>query len=365
MHFIFSAPFRSRINLNSLASMNSTSEVVASIFSSLNNLQELLPNGFSWNVPWEKDSKGELHYSELSEDFIPLSATPLLRFHISLDRVNAMVSKSGDKEWIHVESLKECFIDYYDNTVAILFLGVELSFSKEKSKGFQLLDRWSTNFCTSLVDQVAIYENQLIKSLINIKQNKGKLFLEPESFNVFFDQAVRDKEEVDVKNRILWVTRIYVKSNEEVSMAELEAWTQKVNLESEAKQIGQARIAFCIGNSVALSEVAPKEYAALLSAMSICTYFYVLHDVINRNLKSIFFTLSNGSNTSISVISRVNKIRGHVEFIENEFSDVLLGLQGLRSQVSTHLLDTWNYSALVESVQRKKRAVGKMVDFSL
>ena len=67
MNFIFSAPFRTGINLNSFISMNFTSEVVASVTSSLNEVKELLPNGFSWDIPWAKDSKGELHYSELSE----------------------------------------------------------------------------------------------------------------------------------------------------------------------------------------------------------------------------------------------------------------------------------------------------------
>lgn len=364
MKFIFNAPFRTGINLNSLASMSSTSEVVARINSSLNAVQQFLPGGIAWEVPWEKDSECELHYSELSEDLVPFSATPLLRLHISNDRMNSTAKEFCSGEQIQVDSVDDCFIEYYDNTVAILFIDVKLSFTKEMSEGFHHLDKWSTNFCAALINQVSTYEKHIVQSLTN-KKNKHDIFLRPESFRVFFDQATQDEEAVDALHKMLWVTRIYINEKEETNMELLEAWTQNADLESKGKLVGQARIAFCIGNSVALSEITAKEYAALLSAMSICTYFYVLHDVINRNLKAVFFSLSNGKSASISVITKVNKIRGHVEFIENEFSDVLLGLQGLRSKVANHLLDTWNYSDLVDSVGKKKRAVGKMVDFSL
>jgi hypothetical protein len=365
MHFIFCAPFRTGINLNSLVCMNYISEVVACLSSSVSEVQQSLPEGFSWEVAWAKDGENELHYSELSEDFIPLSATPLLRLHISIGQMNALVNEQDDSKSVQVQSIGACYIDYYDNTVAILFVDAELSFPKEEKEGFPLLDYWSTNWCSSVINQVGQFEKRLQVVLMNQKINKQEIFLKPKSFRVFFDQGLYGKGGFDAIDKILWVTRIYVKEKEETSMALLEEWTQQADLESKARQVGKASIAFCIGNSVVLNEIRNKEYAALMSAMSICTYFYVLHDVFNRNLKSVFISMASENNTTTSIISRTNKIRSHIEFIENEFSDVLLGLQGLRSEVATHLLNTWKYPELVKAVQRKKQTVGKMIDFSL
>lgn len=365
MHFIFSAPFRTGINLNSLVSMNANGNVVEQIFSSLVEVQSQLPKGFDWEVPWAKNCENELHYSELSEDLIPLSATPLLRLRMAIDPMRVMMQEKENFKEIQVDSIESCFIEYYDNTVAILFIDANLSFPDGHKSGFQVLDRWSTGWCAEVINEASKFDKHLQNVLVNRKNNKKKIFLKPEEFKVFFDQYQNHKRDAPAIDKLLWVTRVFLSSKDDPGMALLEEWTQQVDLTCREKKIGGARIAFCIGNSVVFNEIRGKEYIALTSAMAICTYFYVLHDVINRNLKIIFIDLSNENSANNSMASRVNKVRGHIEFIENEFSDVLLGLQGMRSQVATHLLDTWKYTDLIKSVQNKKETVGKMLDFSM
>ena len=345
--------------------MNSIDEVVSHINLSLNESQQLLPSLLSWEVPWIIDSESNLHYSELSEDFIPLSATPLLRLHISSDFVKSSIKKVDNGEHIRLDSTKDCFIEYYDNTVAILHISVEVTFTKDDNTGFHFLDKWSTALCARVIDKVFAYERLIEKSLVSKNRGKREIFLKPESFRVFFDEGNQKNYKTDTLTKMLWVTRIYIKDERKTNIALLERWTQQSDLDSKVKLIGSSKIAFCIGNSVIFSKVTDKEYSALISSMSICTYFYVLHDVINKNLKSVFVSLSSKQTISMTDISRVNKIRSHVEFIESEFSDVLLGLQGLRSNVATHLLDIWKYYDLVNSVKHRKETVGKMVDYLL
>ncbi len=365
MQFLFSAPFRTKVNLNSLRSMDAIGEVVQHISSSVDDVTQSLPEGFSWSIPWAKDTEGELHYAELSEDLVPLSATPLFRLHLPTEKIRSIIDQPSSEDSIKLASCNECYVDYYDNTVAILFFDATLSFPGNDEEGFKLLDKWSTDFCSRLISHVKPFENALTNELVSAKRNRSKVFLEPESFTVFFDQTGSHGEKDDTSDKMLWVTRIYVNKNETTRFEHLEEWTQHVDLKTRATKVGQASVAFCVGNSVVLNDIMHKERSALMSAMSICTYFYVLHDVMNRNLKRIFFDLTSRKSAPTSTISKINKTRGHIEFIENEFTDVLLGLQGMRRLVASNLLETWRYSDLVNSVQRKKLSVGKIIDYSL
>ncbi|QJX02077.1 hypothetical protein HML84_07760 [Alcanivorax sp. IO_7] len=68
---------------------------------------------------------------------------------------------------------------------------------------------------------------------------------------------------------------------------------------------------------------------AFIKSLSVASYFYVIHAVINGNLRSLFLDVANETKKDWS-FERVNQIRNYVEYVQNELSDVMMGLQGLR-----------------------------------
>jgi hypothetical protein len=87
-----------------------------------------------------------------------------------------------------------------------------------------------------------------------------------------------------------------------------------------------------------------------------------LHDVLNKILKRDFLKVSQKRVASTKVIRAANRTRSFVEFLDNEFTDLILGLQGLRQATAKQYLEVWHYKTLVDSVQRRKKAVADAVD---
>jgi len=368
MRFIFSAPFRTNITLDSLNAVVTPEPVAKTLASTIQSLQSTMPVGFKWETQWARNNMGELHYSELSEDMLPLSATPILQLTISSDIIISHFVVPGDAIF-QIARVDHCFVDYYDNTIAIARIDITLKEPRNKSIFFSSIDRWSTEFCSSIIKLIKPVEKEIWNKLLknDQKENRG-VFLSPGEFTVFFDRNVVQEDALNEREEMLWVTRIFLNSSD-LSKSDLsnllENWTQQSNLSAKTIMVGHAHIAFCVGNSVVFDTLTDEEELAINKSLSLCTYFYVIYDVLNQNLRKLYLKISKDKLASASAINNLNITRSHIEFIENEFSDVLMGLQGLRKNVSSILLKTWSYADLVEAVQRKKSTVGKLVDFLL
>lgn len=366
MRFIFSAPFRTNINLNSLRAVDSSDLITETIETAVRVVNKNLSAGFLWETPWSRLDDSELHYSELTEDRLPPSATPLLRLVIPGDVILSIQAQKNTSEHFKETEIRHCAIDYYDNTVGILCVDMTFKEIVDCEKFFALIDKWSTTFCSSIIKHIKPIEEN-IRTVLTSGNDvlKNSYFICPGKFNVFFDRNAINKENNASVEReeMLWVTRILISTSEEQDYDVLKTWTQAPNLLEIKAKIGNVSAAFCVGNSVVFGEPSKMEEYALKTSLSVSTYFYVLYDVLNQNLRLIFLKVSTTKKVETSVVSNVNRTRGHIEFIENEFSDVLMGLQGLRNDICRLLLKTWRYSELVNAVERKKNSVEKVIDF--
>ncbi len=364
MRFIFSAPFRTNINLNSLLAILNHNIVSGIINTKIEEFQDILPKGIEIKNLWKNNDNGELHYSSLEDDLIPLSAKPLFTFYLNPEILLTDVLKTlptiGNPTKIH-----HCNIEYYNNTIAILKVDIEIINPENNSRLISLIDNWSTNLCSKIIflikDTEYVFHNLLTKTT---SRNIAKgIFKTVGTFNVFIDRNNLDPEKIKNREELLWVTRVlFCEPDNESSY--LEDWTQQPLLSSKKVAIGKAQISFCIGNNVVFGSLTPQEERAFVTSLSVCSYFYSLYDVINMNLKNIFLKIFHIENTKLPFFKTVNQIRNHIVYIENEFSDVLRGLQGTSKLCTDNFLSTWEYDKLVDSVQRKKDAVGQAVDLA-
>lgn len=367
MRFIFSAPFRTNINLSSLEAVDESQKLALAIDDAIKFTLSKSTNLFSYEIPLADTKKGELHFSELSEDCLPLSATPLFRLFIDEHELfspseNIYNSFFGEHDF----KVNKCSIDYYDNTIGILYIDLSFLNIRHEHNILSEIDKCSTKYCSSIIKLIKPIENQILSKLTNTS-NKDSLFIKNGQFHVFFDRNNIDNQDPEKSEDMLWVTRFFFTPEDPdfLTMNSLHKWTQQSELIKREKSFGKSKISFCVGNSVIFGSLGKAEFSALKSSLSLSTYFYVLYSILNKNLGIIFLNISKSHKTSTSIITNVNRIRGHIEFIENEFSDAIMGLQGLRKEISQTLFETWNYADLVKSANRKNNSVEKVVNFSL
>ena len=365
MNFIFSAPFRTYFNLSSLEIAGSHVSIVdvLAVATQTENLGR--ESDLAWEIPGEKLEVGELHYSELSEDFLPDSATPILKLNILDGCVLSQLKSDNNVNRLGQFDINTCHISYFDNTVGILSLDISFTEQTDTANLLASVDQWSTNLCASLIRLISPIEESIRRRIFDISTERNiKYFLSPEDFIVFLDisRAYESSKDPILYDRMLWVTRICLCASNEYKYKFFDNWTQQENTLSSSIEIGNAKVAIYVGNSVVVGHLSDMEKSDINVAFQISTYFYVLYDIFNRNLKEIFLHISTDRKEDSMKISRVNKIRDHIEYVENEFGDVFLGLQGRRKIVTEKLLQTWSYSKLVDAVQRKKSSVERIIE---
>ena len=209
MRFIFSAPFRTNINLNSPMAMLNHDVVCGIINTKIKEFNDILPKGIEIKNQWKNNNNGKLHYSTLEDDLIPLSAKPFFTFYLNPEIALIDVLKSlpliGYTTKIH-----HCNIDYYNNTVAILKVDVEIINPENNSKLISSIDNWSTNLCSKIIflikDTEYSFHSFLTKTTSGIIA-KG-LFKNVDTFNVFIDRNNIDPEKAKNQEELLWVTRV-------------------------------------------------------------------------------------------------------------------------------------------------------------
>ncbi|KAA1161559.1 hypothetical protein [Pseudoalteromonas distincta] len=363
MRFIFSAPFRTQINLDSISAVDSL-DMITDILTETNKyLMNNFTEGIVLSSPWCSDSNSCLQYSSLSEDNLPLTAKPLIKMNITgLARSFEYYDISEDYD-SGLSLINESYVEFYDNTIAVLLVDITFKNIINKNAFISSLDQWSTKYCSALINSIKLYEKKIQEKLIELDLSyKTKHFVPNGSFKVFFD---RNQTFTNINDEMLWVTRICLEVKPNSNLDIFFNWTANPDLLEKKVKLLSSSATFCVGNSLTFGKLNASEESALKVSLSLSLYFYVLHSTLNKNLRTIFLDISNSKKVSNSVITNINRITSHIEFIENEFSDVIMGLQGLRCKITNILLDTWNYSELIRSVQKKKNAVEKNINFIL
>lgn len=364
MRFIFSAPFRTHINLDSVSAVDSFELITNILTEACESLANELPKEIVLSSQWRSDLNSSLHYSSLSEDNLPLTARPLIKMEIT--EFLRSYEHKNISEMFEQEIINESYVEFYDNTIAVLFVDISFKNIINQNTFLDYLDKWSTKYCSGLVRTIKTFEKKIQNKLTKLDLDyEIKNFVPNGRFKVFFDRNLIDPAQVSLSDEMLWVTRICLEVECTSDLDIFSSWTENADLLESKIKLSSSSATFCVGNSLIFGKLAASEYSALKVSLSISTYFYVLYNVLNKNLRIMFLDISNSKKVSNSIITNINRTTSHIEFIENEFADVIMGLQGLRSKITNILLSTWNYLELIESVSKKKNGVEKNINFIL
>ena len=301
-------------------------------------------------------------------DSVPHIATPLAQLCISDQAVKSLVGSQelGKESVVERVHFHDCDISYFDNTIAILTLDVTFECREESEVVFDYIEHWSNELCSLILGATREYEKRFSAELLSGSRAKKskKIFLKRGEFIVYSDRNDLKKSNESDSGDALWVSRVYFDEND-LSVDTLIRWTENPDLKNRMIEVGCAKVALSVGNSVVFGRLSPPEEKSLKKSFSICTYFFVLYFVLDANLRAEFLKISKPQHISSATISQSGQVKYHIEFIESEFGDTTIGLQGLRKVFATKLLDIWDFSAIERSVARKKDLVEKRIESAL
>lgn len=364
MRFWFSCPFRTGINLSTLRALEHADSVSAAIDATIRETSRRQGSDAVVRNRWAVTGGTELRYASLSEDHLPLAAQPLFEFVISPDLLVNCLPHQLLRNLAADAAVISCLIEYYDNTIAICRLTVEFSPEAfEAIGGFSRVDEWSTSLCTSVIRYNKQQEEAFAKALTRQSRSEGHDFFHARGeFRVFLDRNKTDRAAGGTD--ALWVTRVLVQGTDTVDERSLCQWTQCAAMDGGILDLGAGAVALRPGNSVVLKSLSTHEADALQRMISLCTYFFVLYAILNQNLKFIYLDMATEKKRALKYAHSVARINAYVTFLENEFNDVLMGLQGLRKACAEALLETWEYADLVTAAQQKKDAVSQAIQYA-
>ena len=364
---ILSAPFRTRLNLNSVNALLHSEQTCDLLAAAAYKAQQTITNEIVIDPTWISNGTTELHYSQISEDSIPLSATPLFRVRPSRHLLNNLVARNNKTEAAKICNIRECFLDYYDNTIGLLYCFLGISLPNIGDNSLQVIDLWTVGFCASIIGLAFRSESLLYEALhaLSPKYRRLSLVMRPGKDLVFLAPTETIERPLPPREKLLWVTRILRPADTSFTKDMLEHWTQQQDPETKTIRFDNADLAFFVGNSVIVSKFSNTACNTIKTSLSVCAYYYALYDVCNRNLRSIRLDLAKHTFRARLPVNRLNYIRSQLEFLENEQIDTVLGLQGSRKLVAARILEVWEYKALVDTVGNKLSGVGRLVDYYL
>jgi hypothetical protein len=364
---ILSAPFRTQLNLNTVSALLHSEATCDLLIAAAIKAQQAVSIEFEISSIWKSQTATELHYSQLTEDSAPLSATPLFRIKFNERIIDNLVKVNNNSEVVKIRGVVECILEYYDNTIGLLYCVLDIELPGTDAQSLRVIDLWTVGYCGSVVDYAYHAELALYDSLhsLSSKYSRLGLVLRPGKDLIFLAPSGPVRRRIPAQHKLLWVTRILSNHDSLVTKEMIEYWTQQQDPEDKAIRFDNTQLSFFVGNSIFIGAPPVAAYKTIKTALSICAYYYALYDICNRNLRGIRLDLAKHSFRRRLPVKRLNHIRSQLEFLENEQIDAVLGLQGSRKLIASKILEVWEYKLLVDTVERKLRGVGRLVDYSL
>ena len=355
-HFIFSAPFRTNIEMNTFSAL-SADKVDGHIREVVGELGRTEGGDDLWTTGRDSGQRGELVYANLDESVLPRKAKPIACLQVRSQGLERIAKDACAPSGATSLDISDCGVRYYDDTIAILVCRVSVGGLRTSDAGS--ISNWSTGFCKSLIDRLRSRRLRLESALLArsaASKNQGLLSRQGHL------SRFTDRNEPSAANdgdTMLWVNRIMV-SEREPNREAIAEWSQIRPTDADWLDLSSMRLLACVGNSVLAGPPSDRDASVTIDAVALCTYFYVSQDLFRQRLKELHLEVARaakGVSRSNFSDEKLGELRDHVVVMEGEFGDCRLGLQGHAHDIASRLLEAWNYEALASAVERRSASL--------
>jgi|GEM_PF-6585964 len=366
MKFLFFAPLRTNLNLDSIAALKQP-ESLRRLITEVIEARGQTNTECEWQCLLENCDASLLRYETLAQDSTPASALPFLKLTVPEHIVHQLMPELSSPNSTAGVRFDDCAVFYYDNTMGVIKLALSLEEVTDRAALLGGIDEWSIRLCKAVATFILPEESGFRSALIEAQNTKDlRHFLRRNEFEVFFDRHLQQGQAPPVvRDDIMWVNRLLILGKGDPNECHVRQWLQQSDPLARAREIGSSRLIIRAGNSVCLSEMGREDIEAYERVILQCSYFFALFDSINRNLRQIYLDNADRKNLSTKTIHSVSRTRGHIQFLHNELVDSIMGLQGSRRELAELLLSTWGFQGLIEAVQKKNEVAGGMIEYFL
>jgi hypothetical protein len=372
------SPFRTCFNLNTESINNDNTE--------LTQVLQKVSKAFSESNFGECHSQIEISknsfrkFTTLNKDYASLFSLPIFKIYLSHEFIADVYKRSSDEtrqilsqDYVDTPiTIKSSHIEIYDNTIGILHVTVHIAdadryFSHSKNKLDMTLSELSSQ-------SVKIINIELVSDLLRKFQRiekkrksffwiKKYSFLNEPGINGFDDVAWSDYPNWPVNvDPLLWTARTVELTESEAEY--LEHVLEWANVAYKQREQIIKKNSFYIsqyGTNVFYNDSTVSDF---LEAQRGMQYFTSLFDVLNDNQSQIYSKLSFSmkSRSFNDVIRKAFELSSFVDYVSNEFSDYMYGLQAMRKMHAEHLYQNYSMSMKIKNVIDRKNSVKSKID---
>lgn len=359
MQLLLSVPFRTDLCLQPLFVARRSEDLIAALQAVASRIAKLPGWALSVATHAVPDGQHSDLYTSLDEDLLPATSLPLFSAPVNVARIEAGAPAPCD----FTASLQQAELFYFDQTVGILELKVELDLQQPPLPN--AVDKWSVALARHALERCAELTDALESAMLAVRTQAGDPVALPcDAQGAFFDRASRAQG--TPSRDLLWASRVLVVGEGVAELPWLQDWTQERLDEEDRIDLGPASAAVCIGNSVVFRGAqAQPAVTAMIKSLRICNMFYALVHVLSANQRLVHAGLLGQRNDHAEAGNITQAVRSRLNLIEHEYEDTVLGLQGLRSTAVQEYMRVWKFDNLLATCTRRIASVDVLVQAAL
>jgi hypothetical protein len=205
MQILLSIPFRTTINLNPRFIARRTPLFVQELNRAALSIEKSFSNLRVTSLALHDESTHGL-YTTIGDDVLPPCVLPLLTMSWAADQLN--FTPISTPAGVEAADLESATLRYFDHTVGILELIINLRNLKDETEFSELLDQWSYTLANQWINNSTDITAAVEKNLASIKLSNQSICFSIGSENAYFDW--HEKEKQDPQKSLLWVSRVLI-----------------------------------------------------------------------------------------------------------------------------------------------------------
>ncbi|WP_047045447.1 hypothetical protein [Vibrio mexicanus] len=303
-------------------------------------------------------------YTNINSDNHPYFFQPIYSGHVDLIDFDGLITQRQEYSWWKHSLLKQCVIHFFDDSIAILEMQIDISINSEQEAeyfGSGELDSDLTKLIKQLYNTSIYPKFGLVSDALNAKQLIN--VIQPKDFKIFNDINYNDKTPSD--EAVLWSGRvIFQPPNSPVQQQTmLKQWVgAEDDVEIDRHYIGS-------GNSLVVEY---KEIDSWSRVQRICQAYNAILYLLNTKLKQKYSQLAQYDEKRNTRKRKLNNllrqsIRSleHIEFCKLEFNDAHIGTQAYRSVLLSEIIEAWQLNQLQELTIKRANLIKSRIDAML
>ena len=366
-------PCRSLLNLDTelvASNLKETAQVIQAATKNLESDHEVV----RFHSPYLSYASEGVRFQNLDDNDVTLFSLPVFSIEylpgFSKDEFSAFKASCFKNDDVPSFSVDNVCTHLYDNTLSIVTLRLELELD-------DVPDNWGAKEFeqfTSVVSEYLVrplhnkYVTPVIQALSSacILENgwrEKKSFVHPlKEFGIYDDLASHPYPLWNEKiSSLLWSARLYILDEWDKKHLEKYKAISRYDHVMNTAQEPVNGVYIAVGTCFVQHESLVQPF---LRSNCLNQYFYCLFDALNKAHSNLYKEIGGQSHTGDLALAtrKFDDIETSISYVKNEFSDSVLGAQGIERATILSMYDVFDTDTLVDVIQKRGKLLGAKLE---